>query len=102
MRHRFPWQPKLGLPMLGLPMLVLLPLVTACSGGGTPEEQDCERQAINDPRYKELTMIAAGGDNYYLRHQAEFKRVKQEAYLKCMRAKGLAPPGGVEAPRSPY
>ena len=76
-------------PLLGF-------LLAACAGGNSPEEQ-CERQATQDPA---VHAIYARSDGYYTigetKQRDELLTATRAAVQRCMRAKGLAPPGGVQ------
>ena len=86
-------------------VLVLLPLALAACGSpeqaaDTPRAQ-CERQAKDDPRVKQFASDLAS-DNYYVQYQAAEgqQQALRQATERCMRLRGLAPPGGVEPVRS--
>jgi hypothetical protein len=68
---------------------------------GSGPEAECRRAADADPKVQDLTMkqISAGATQPDLKPDIAVAR--REAYLRCMRKRGLAPPGGVEpvAPR---
>jgi hypothetical protein len=74
-------------------------LLTACSSGaGTPEEA-CARQANDDPAVKEMLMKAAGTTQFEWENEQRIKLARRDAALRCLRARGLAPKGGVERQR---
>jgi hypothetical protein len=75
-------------------------LLAACSGGNeaTPQAA-CDRQANDDPAVKELQMKAAGTQKFEWDNAERIKLAKKDAALRCLRARGLAPKGGVERPR---
>ncbi len=77
--------------------LLLLVLLTGCGGGGpeTPQ-QACERQANDDPAVRLQLMKAAGSPYIEFGQQAQLREARQDATLKCLRARGLAPKGSVE------
>jgi hypothetical protein len=70
----------------------------ACSLGtsdNSPQAQ-CDRQADNDPR---VQWIYGGHEGDYTIQgsaRANLLWAKRQALEKCLREKGLAPPGGVE------
>ena len=79
-------------------LLWLLPLLLlACTRDDNSPQAQCERQAYNDPAVKQVYIDAA-----FLTGQAgvsgdeRLKTAVQQAKLRCLRERGLAPPGGVE------
>ena len=82
-------------------LLCLLPLA-ACGGSepdpNTPAGQ-CRRQANDDPAVSAAIAKSAGAQYRGPGEFAELEKLRREAFLKCMRLRGLAPPGGVEAPQ---
>jgi hypothetical protein len=79
----------------------LLLLLAGCSGGAadnTPE-QACVRQAEDDPAVTELVRKGAGNLSYQWQNADQLNAAREQAKLKCLRARGLAPKGGVELPR---
>jgi hypothetical protein len=77
--------------MLGLAM-------TACAFGAsdnTPQAQ-CERQAMEDPAVAEIYTRTNGYYTMSGTENADLVAAKRQATLRCMRQKGLAPPGGVQ------
>jgi hypothetical protein len=83
-----------SLPALGL-------LLAACSGGAAPgtPEQACASQANDDPVVKELVMKGAGTMQFQWDNEQRLVLARRDATLRCLRARGLAPKGGVERPR---
>ena len=55
--------------------------------------------ANDDPAVKELQMKAAGTQQFEWDNAERIKLAKKDAALRCLRARGLAPKGGVERPR---
>ena len=84
--------------MRGVMMLLLL--LTACGvpQGDSPQAK-CARQAQKDPAVVELY---TGNSGLYMQssaYQAELSVRERQAEDRCLRALGLAPPGGVESIR---
>lgn len=83
-------------------LVTMVLALTACSGPGDSGKAQCERQASQDPA---VQTIYARSNGYYTvsgtKQQADLVEATRQAVLRCMRAKGLAPPGGVQpvAPR---
>ena len=78
------------------PALLLL-LVAGCSIGpseNTPQGQ-CQAQANSDPAVKKFYTETPGLYTTSGDANQELKSLREQAYLRCMRQKGLAPPGGV-------
>ena len=87
-------------------LMLLVPLsLGACGGSGiasapvSPQEQACVAQADQDPALKEARAIAAGRLDWEFQHEPEMRQLRQDAITRCLRARGLAPRGGVERPR---
>ena len=75
-------------------------LLAACASHDPPEVQACKAQASDDPEVRRLTEINAGSESFQAQQgQQELVDARQQATLRCLRARGLAPPGGVERPR---
>lgn len=81
--------------------LALPLLLSGCAFGpsdDTPQGQ-CQRQAENDPAVKEIYRQSAGWYTTGGSEAAEINATVRDAYLRCLRAKGIASPGGVETVR---
>jgi hypothetical protein len=81
-------------------------LAAAClSGCGgkppDPAEAQCRAQVFEDPTVKQMIAVQAGSLGLQMAQQGALAEAKRQALLACLRARGLAPPGGVEAPRAP-
>ena len=76
--------------------LALLALLAACGAPESPVERDCDKAADNDPAVKLLIIKGVGNPYFFDNSQDELKAAKQDARVKCLRSRGLAPPGGVE------
>jgi len=83
-------------------LALLLPLaLLACGQSGNSPEAECTRQAEQDPT---VLSIYRGDQGDYTRigpARSNLMWAKRQAITKCMQAKGLGPPGGVEAIRPP-
>jgi hypothetical protein len=75
--------------------LLLLLLLAACDTGNSPQAQ-CERQAMDDPAVREIYRTSNGDYTYADRDRPQLLAAKRDATMRCLRAKGLAPPGGVQ------
>jgi hypothetical protein len=80
-----------------LQIVLLLGLLQACgsSADNSPQAQ-CERQADSDPKVVEVYTRSNGAYTFDPKVRNELLMAKREATMRCMRAKGLAPPGGVQ------
>jgi hypothetical protein len=79
---------------------VLLLALSACTADDSPQVQ-CERQADQDPT---VLSIYRGDQGDYTRlgpARSNLLWAKRQATIKCLQAKGLLPPGGVEPVRPP-
>ncbi len=85
-------------------VLLLLPLLVGCASNqsGSDPKAECEQAVYQDPTVQAIY----GGSNMdytkWLPVRSDLAVAKREAYLRCMRSKGLAPPGGVEPVKPPY
>jgi hypothetical protein len=76
--------------------LLLAIMLAACAWGGNSPQAQCERQADDDPA---VVAIYSGTNGAYTQpwiQRDQLLAAKRQAVLRCMRQKGLAPPGGVE------
>jgi hypothetical protein len=83
--------------VLLLPLL-LLPLLAGCSGpnkGTEMTDAECRQKADRDPQVALLLAKTAGGGWSNL-GDPNVNDLKHDAYMQCMRGKGLLPKGGVE------
>ena len=74
-------------------------LLAACASHDPPAVQACKVQANDDPEVRRLIAASAGGGSFAFNHQYDLRDARRQAMLRCLRARGLAAPGGVEAPR---
>lgn len=75
---------------------VMLAGCTVTPKDNSPQAQ-CARDAYNDPRVKEL--YAQTPDGMYTQQSEERRKMDEalrQATIRCLQAKGLAIPGGVE------
>ncbi len=81
-------------------LVALCLLLAACaSSNDPPAVRNCQARANDDPEVRHLVAASAGSGSFALNHQYELRDARQQAMLRCLRARGLAPPGGVEKPR---
>jgi hypothetical protein len=78
-------------PVLALAAMLL----AACTEGNTPQAE-CERQAMNDPDVLQIYTRTDGNYTFEGVQHTQLRDYKRQAVLRCMRAKGLVPPGGVQ------
>lgn len=74
-------------------------LLAACASREPPGVQACRAQANDDPEVRRLIAASAGSETFALQHHYELEDARQQAELRCLRTRGLAAPGGVEAPK---
>jgi hypothetical protein len=85
--------------------LRFLPLLAcglaACGGTDNGPLAQCEQQAMQDPAVQEIYTRTNGYYTFPWVQRDDLLAAKKQATVRCMRAKGLAPPGGVQpvAPR---
>jgi hypothetical protein len=86
----------------GVAVLLLLALAE-CSPGGGPDSaarQQCERQAYKDPKVAAIYSSTDGNYTYVgTTARDDLLVATREAVMRCMREKGLLPPGGVQPVR---
>lgn len=78
--------------------LTLVLLLGGCASMSTPPSPQaaCENEAQDDPVARDMRMKAAGSPSYLAEEQERLRIVIQEATLRCLRARGIIRPGGVE------
>jgi hypothetical protein len=77
-------------------VLSLAIVLTACSGGDNSPQAQCERQADDDPAVVAIYTRTNGDYTQPWAARDQLLAAKRQAVLRCMRQKGLAPPGGVQ------
>lgn len=87
-------------------MLALALLLSGCSASPpsappSPEAEACARQANEDPVVREMLAKAAGNLDWQWQNESRIRIARQDATTRCLRARGLAPMGGVERLRQP-
>jgi hypothetical protein len=72
--------------------------LVSCSLGASDNSAraECERRADDDPAVLALYTENEGGYTYLRTDRDLIASAKRQAMMRCMRAKGLAPPGGVQ------
>ena len=71
--------------------------LASCSGPNSSAEAECRRQATQDPAVREIYQRTNGFYTYSAtRQQADLDEATRQAVIRCMREKGLIPPGGVQ------
>jgi hypothetical protein len=85
-----------------LRLALLLPLaLMSCGPTGDSPEAQCMRQADQHPTVQSIYRGDQGDYTQLGPARSDLDWAKKQAYLKCMREKGLAPPVGVEPIRPP-
>ncbi len=80
-------------------MLALVLL--SCGGTDNSPQAQCERQANDDPTVMSIYRGEQGDYTQLGPARSNLIWAKRQATLKCLRQKGLVPPGGVEPIRPP-
>ncbi len=80
-------------------IVALCLLLAACASRDPPAVQACQAQANDDPEVRHLIAASAGSGSFAREHQSDLRDARRQATLRCLRARGIAPQGGVEAPR---
>ncbi len=78
-----------------LRLVLLLGVMLAGCAGNTPEAQ-CQRQAAQDPEVQNIYARTSGYYTFTGEQRDDLAQATRQAVMRCMRAKGLAPPGGVQ------
>ncbi len=65
----------------------------------SPDEVACAAQADDDPTVKQMILKGVGNPVYLAEGQDALKAARQDARLRCLRARGVVRPGGVERQR---
>lgn len=87
--------------MIRIRLFAALLLLAGCDSGYVASTEpaapsQCETEANNDPAVKEITMKMSAVQWWRGNHQEDLAVARRQALLRCMRQKGLIPPGGVE------
>jgi hypothetical protein len=82
-----------------LPFTAVLVLglgLAACGSTGNSPQAQCQHQAEDDPAVVDIYTRTNGAYTYPWTERDQLIRDKKQAFIHCMRAKGLLPPGGVQ------
>jgi hypothetical protein len=74
--------------------------MASCSADNTSQAQ-CERQADQDPMVLSIYRGDQGDYTQIGPARSNLMFAKRQATIKCLQAKGILPPGGVEPVRPP-
>lgn len=83
------------------PLLLLAVLLAGCAGTDAMPDPQCREAADRDPQVKDKRASNAGkaGIDLTERDRNDLALLQKDAYTRCLRLRGLAPPGGVERVR---
>jgi len=84
------------------PTVLCLALIAACCAStkpADPAQQECERQAEDDPQVKALANRALANAQLMVDLRPDIKFAYRQAVVACLRKKGIGPKGGVEPVR---
>ncbi len=80
----------------------LLLMLVACGGPEVSTAQrQCEIAADNDPAVQRAIQQYTATASYATYNIAPLAEARKQAVVRCLRARGLAPRGGVEAVKPP-
>lgn len=80
-------------------LFALCLLLAACATRDLPVVQACQAQANEDPEVRRLLAASAGSEVFLKLHHYELQDARRQAELRCLRARGVVAPGGVEQPK---
>lgn len=83
---------------------LLLPLMTACAYGprGNTPQAICQRDALNDPTVKQITIEQMNSGAMSARAKFTYTQALHAAYNNCLRRRGIVARGGVEPVQPSY
>lgn len=83
---------------------LLLGALAACSprSGDSSAQAQCQRQVGDDPKVDEIYSRTNGWYTYPYQTHDDLVMAQHEAMIKCLREKGLVPPGGVQPVKPQY
>ena len=86
------------------PVSLLLFALAACSprASDSSAQAQCERQVGDDPKVDEIYSRTNGWYTYPYQTHDELVMAQRQATIRCLREKGLVPPGGVQAVKPQY
>lgn len=83
-----------------LTLLLLLAAggLSACAGQAGPPtpQQQCAREAEDDPVVQEMIRKGLGNSNYMISTQEQLRAARRDAANRCLQRRGLMRQGGVE------
>lgn len=85
--------------------LALAALLGGCGSDATAQGRAedpsgvCDAAVNEDQTVRDMRARSAGTDSYALLHHDDLNDAIRDARTRCLRARGLIPPGGVERPR---
>jgi hypothetical protein len=71
--------------------------LAACGSADIRPPAQCEQQVMQDPAVQEIYTRTNGFYTYPWVQRDDLLAAKRQATTRCLREKGLAPPGGVQA-----
>jgi hypothetical protein len=70
--------------------------LAACDSVGNSPQAQCEREADKDPAVVEVYTRTNGMYTFPYTQRDDLIQATRQAVMRCMRSKGLSPPGGVQ------
>ncbi len=78
-------------------VIIMALALASCSGQDSSAQAQCERQASQDPAVHTVYSRSSGYYTFSPTPQySDLQEARRQAVIRCMRAKGLLPPGGVQ------
>ena len=85
----------IGRVLHALPLVILL-AVFGCGAVDPTPQGECQAQAYDEPTVRDLRMRSLGNTNTAHELLPDLQDAERAATQRCLRARGLAPAGGVE------
>lgn len=83
---------------------LVLPLVSGCASfpTGNSPQAICQRDALDDPAVKQITIEQMNTGTMSGKAKFNYTQAVHDAYINCLRRRGVVVRGGVEPVRPAY